>query len=187
MNQFWRIFFGMGWFNHQLVVIVKGIRIPNMAETSRFRIYNKLPFDPSEWKVCGQNIATSDDQHLANGSKFRKGNGTFQANLGWWNIIPIWPEGMNIFDLTSRYPPVAKPQEAKAGLQLTHWRIWLLPEGWVEKKYGAGGIYNTLGMAPFEDASDHQDYEPFLVGNPDFYLYLPLLRGKGPHPNNTWQ
>ena len=42
------IFLGMGWFNHQLVVIVKGIRIPNMAETSRLRIKNKLPFDPSE-------------------------------------------------------------------------------------------------------------------------------------------
>ena len=97
-------------------------------------------FDPSEWKVCRQDIATSDDQHLPKGSKFRKGNGTFQANLGWWNIIPIWPEDMNIFDLTSRHPPVAihlkrQPKIPKAGLQLTHWRIWLLPQGWVEQKW----------------------------------------------------
>ena len=38
--------------------------------------------------------------------------------------------------------------------------IWLLKQ-----------LPYTLGMAPSQDASDHQDYEPFFVGNP----YKPLL------------
>ena len=38
-------------------------------------------------------------------------------------------------------------------------------------------------MAPSQDSSDHQDYETFLVGNPDLNLYLPLLLGRG-HTQN---
>ena len=34
-------------------------------------------------------------------------------------------------------------------------------------------------MAPSQDASDHQVYEPFLVGNPKLNFYLPLLLGRG--------
>ena len=31
---------------------------------------------------------------------------------------------------------------------------------------------NTLGLHPTQDASRHQDYETFLVGNPNLNLYL---------------
>ena len=41
--------------------------------------------------------------------------------------------------------------------------------------------YN-LGMAPSQDASDHQDCEPFWVGNPDLNLYLPLESWEGATP-----
>ena len=40
-------------------------------------------------------------------------------------------------------------------------------------------VEQFLGMAPAQDSSDHQDYEPFLVGNPTINLYLPLLLGRG--------
>ena len=36
-----------------------------------------------------------------------------------------------------------------------------------------------LGLPPIQDASHHQDYEPFLVGNPNLNLHLPLLLGGG--------
>ena len=38
---------------------------------------------------------------------------------------------------------------------------WQSPYSWVVFLY----IY-TLDMAPSQDSSDHQDYEPFLVGDP---------------------
>ena len=41
---------------------------------------------------------------------------------------------------------------------------------------------NTSGIPPSTSNSHHQDYEPFLVGNPKLNLYLPLLLGV---PNNT--
>ena len=37
----------------------------------------------------------------------------------------------------------------------------------------------SLGCGPSQDASDHQDYEPFSVGNPELNLHLPLLLGGG--------
>ena len=36
-----------------------------------------------------------------------------------------------------------------------------------------------LGLPPTQDSSHHQDYEPFLVGNPELNLHLPLLLGGG--------
>ena len=33
---------------------------------------------------------------------------------------------------------------------------------------------HMLGLPPTQDASHHQDYEPFLVGNPILNLHLPL-------------
>ncbi len=37
----------------------------------------------------------------------------------------------------------------------------------------------ALGLPPTQDASHHQDYEPFLVGNPELNLHLWLLLGGG--------
>ena len=39
----------------------------------------------------------------------------------------------------------------------------------------------TLGMA-LPSNSDHQDYEPFLVGNPNLNLYVPLESSEGATP-----
>lgn len=36
----------------------------------------------------------------------------------------------------------------------------------VKKVANLDSIHYNLGMAPCEDAGDHQDYEPCLVGNP---------------------
>ncbi len=36
-------------------------------------------------------------------------------------------------------------------------------------------IWYILDVAPSQDASHHQDYEPFLVGNPNLNLHFPLL------------
>ena len=44
-----------------------------------------------------------------------------------------------------------------------------------------------LGVAPFQDASDHQDYEPFLIGNPELNLHLPLESCEGATPNHIWE
>ena len=33
----------------------------------------------------------------------------------------------------------------------------------------------TLGVAPSQDASDHQDYEPFLIGNPYKQTFIYIL------------
>ena len=42
----------------------------------------------------------------------------------------------------------------------------------------------NLGVAPSQDASHHQDYEPFLVGNPYcINLHLPLASWEGGQPN----
>ena len=39
-----------------------------------------------------------------------------------------------------------------------------------------------LGVAPSQDSSDHQDYEPFLIGNPNLNLHLPLEYWEGATP-----
>ena len=36
---------------------------------------------------------------------------------------------------------------------------------------------------PSQDASHHQDYEPFLVGNPNQNIHLPLESWEGGQPN----
>ena len=36
-----------------------------------------------------------------------------------------------------------------------------------------------LELPPTQDASHHQDYEPFLVGNPELNLHLPLASWVG--------
>ena len=36
------------------------------------------------------------------------------------------------------------------------------------------GMRYKLGLPPTQDASHHQNYETFLVGNPNLNLYLPL-------------
>ena len=36
-----------------------------------------------------------------------------------------------------------------------------------------------VGLPPTQDASHHQDYEPFLVGNPELNLHLPLASWVG--------
>ena len=51
-------------------------------------------------------------------------------------------------------------------------RFIVFEEIWV--KYG-----NKLGLPPTQDSSHHQDYEPFLVGNPELNVHLPLLLGGG--------
>ena len=38
---------------------------------------------------------------------------------------------------------------------------------------------HTLGCPPSQDSSHHQDYEPFLVGDPNLNLHLPQLLGGG--------
>ena len=45
-------------------------------------------------------------------------------------------------------------------------------------------MHYTLGMAPSQDSSDHQDYEPILVKSQPKPLFSPLLLG-GPHLNYT--
>ena len=40
--------------------------------------------------------------------------------------------------------------------------------------------YN-LGVAPSQDASHHQDYEPVLIGNP-YKPSFATVTGRGPHP-----
>ncbi len=39
------------------------------------------------------------------------------------------------------------------------------------------------GLPPTQDASHHQDYEPFLVGNPNLNLHLPLESWVGGRSN----
>ena len=38
---------------------------------------------------------------------------------------------------------------------------------------------NRLGVAPSQDSSHHQEYETFLVGDPELNLHFPLLLGGG--------
>ena len=45
--------------------------------------------------------------------------------------------------------------------------------------------YYTLGLPPTQDSSHHQDYEPFLVGNPNLNLHLPL-ESWGPGGPDPW-
>ena len=46
--------------------------------------------------------------------------------------------------------------------------------------------WNTSCLPPpSQDSSDHWDYEPFLLGNPNRNLHLPLLLGGGVDPRNT--
>ena len=45
-----------------------------------------------------------------------------------------------------------------------------------------GNTY-ILGLPPTQDASHHQDYEPFLVGNPNLNLHLPLASWVGGRSN----
>ena len=40
-------------------------------------------------------------------------------------------------------------------------------------------IYSIGGFKKYIDIHLHQDYEPFLVGNPELNLHLPLLLGGG--------
>ena len=39
--------------------------------------------------------------------------------------------------------------------------------------------YGILGVAPSQDASDHQDSYMFRIGNPNLNLHLPLILGGG--------
>ena len=48
--------------------------------------------------------------------------------------------------------------------------IWI--QQWEFKMY-------RLDVAPSQDSSDHQDYEPFLVGNPNLNLHIPLESCEG--------
>ena len=41
--------------------------------------------------------------------------------------------------------------------------------------FGACTVYNIIRSTPTQDSSQHQDYETFLVGNPNLNLHLPLL------------
>ena len=43
-------------------------------------------------------------------------------------------------------------------------------------------IEHRLGCPPSQDSSHHQDYEPFLVGNPNLNLHLPLASWEGGQP-----
>ena len=44
-----------------------------------------------------------------------------------------------------------------------------------------GEAWNHLDVAPSQDASDHQDYETFLVGNP-YKPSFTTVTVRGPHP-----
>ncbi len=44
---------------------------------------------------------------------------------------------------------------------------------------------HTLGLPPTQDSSHHQDYEPFLVGNPNLNLHLPLASWVGAISNTA--
>ena len=41
---------------------------------------------------------------------------------------------------------------------------------------------DNLGCPPSQDSSHHQDYETFLVGDPDLNLHLPLASWEGGQP-----
>ena len=47
------------------------------------------------------------------------------------------------------------------------------------------GTYHTLGCPPSQDASHHQDYEPFLgSGDPELNLHLPQASWEGGQPKS---
>ena len=56
-------------------------------------------------------------------------------------------------------------------LQAYEFQIW-----WSQR---LKDLLYILELPPTQDASDHQDYEPFLIGNPELNLHLWLLLGGG--------
>ena len=57
---------------------------------------------------------------------------------------------------------------------------------WAMEKNNGLFIGYILGVAPSQDSSHHQDYEPFLVGDP-YKPSFPTVTGRGPHPRYATQ
>ncbi len=75
-------------------------------------------------------------------------------------------------------------QHKKKGLRWSWWAneqgIIIFPSQWRAKGRNKVRVVRTSqlklgGQPPSQDSSHHQDYEPFLVGNPNQNLHLPLL------------
>ena len=53
------------------------------------------------------------------------------------------------------------------------------------KKLPCEFVKHQLGVAPSQDASDPQDYEPFLIRDPNLNLHLPLESWEGATPKTS--